>query len=288
MMPHKVGILDLEQHGPGSQTPTPAKQSSQLQPQSSARKVPVHLEEGLVENLHLKKPRTVWDILVSAFGHAAAVALIILIPLCYTHAISLPEYEKTILVAPPPPPPPAPMRAFAPRHIQSFIAQGKLFAPRIIPKTIAQIKETAPPGQAALGSLGGVPGGVPGGQLGGVLGGILGGNRLIPSPPPPPRAPARATLYRVGGKVQPPRLLEQVQPVYPFLARQARIQGDVELDCIIDQHGDVTQMKLVSGSPLFVNAAFNAVRQWKYQPTLLNGQPINVEMVVNVHFQLGD
>jgi len=285
-MPHKVGILRIEQNGPGSQTPTPANQNSQPQPQASARKVPVHLEAGLVENFHLKKPRTVWDVILSAFGHALAVALMILIPLCYTHAISLPQYEKTFLVAPPPPPPPAPMRAFVPRHTRSFIEQGKLFAPRVIPKTIAQIKETTPPEQPALGSLGGVPGGVPGGQLGGVLGGILRGNHLMPSPPPP-RVPAHAALLRVGGKVQPPRLLEQVQPAYPFLARQARMQGDVELDCIIDQHGNVTQMKLVSGNPLFVNAAFNAVRQWKYQPTLLNGQPIDVEMVVNVHFQLG-
>jgi protein TonB len=78
-----------------------------------------------------------------------------------------------------------------------------------------------------------------------------------------------------------------VQPIYPPLARDARIQGTVVIDSVIDANGNVTQLKLVTGHPLLVTAAFKAVQQWKYEPTRLNGVPIAVEMHVTVHFNLG-
>ena len=78
--------------------------------------------------------------------------------------------------------------------------------------------------------------------------------------------------------MQAPRLIHKVEPLYPALAKATRTQGTVVLDCVIDEHGNVTQMKLVSGHPLLVQAAFAAVQQWKYQPTLLN---------VTVNFVLG-
>jgi protein TonB len=91
----------------------------------------------------------------------------------------------------------------------------------------------------------------------------------------------------VGGKVQAPRLIRQVEPEYPPLARQARVQGDVIIDSMIDTEGRVTQMKVVSGSSLLVQSAIQALEQWRYQPTLLNGQPVPVEMLVTLHFTLG-
>ena len=87
--------------------------------------------------------------------------------------------------------------------------------------------------------------------------------------------------------MQAPRLIQEVRPAYPVLAKQTRTQGVVVLDCVIDQQGNVTQMKVVSGHPLLVPAAINAVRQWKYQPTLLNGEPVSVEMQVTVSFLMG-
>ena len=120
--------------------------------------------------------------------------------------------------------------------------------------------------------------------MGGVLGGILGGGYQVPEPPPP--TPQRHKgPYRVGGKVRAPQLIEQVQPIYPALARQARIQGNVVIDSVIDPQGDVTQMKVVSGSPLLVQAAISALKQWRYQPTLLNGEPVAVDMFVTIHFE---
>lgn len=252
------------------------------------KKVETHFAEGMVGNFHLQKPRSFWDFLVSVLGHSFVVALLILLPLYFTDAINIRQLQNTMLVAPPPPGPPPPLESVhtAPRVPKSFFNQGKLIAPRVIPKQIAQIKEEAPPPEADGGVASGVVGGVPGGQLGGVLGGILGGTGQVPAPPPP-RPVAHKGPYRVGGRVQAPKLIQEVPPVYPPLAKQARIQGQVVIDSVIDMQGHVTQMKVVSGSPLLVQAAERALAQWRYQPTLLNGRPVAVDMLVTVHFQLG-
>ena len=252
------------------------------------KNVGTHFAEGMVGNFHLKKPRTWVDVFISVLGHSVVVVILILVPLYFTQAINLKQYQNTFLAAPPPPPPPPPPPAAVhvmPRVPRSFFTQGKLFAPKFIPKKVAEIKEQAPP-PVPSGVAGGVLGGVPGGQLGGVLGGVLGASGHVPAPPPPPRV-AHKGPYRVGGQVQAPRLIHQVQPVYPPLARQARIQGDVIIDSVIDAQGRVTQMKVVSGSPLLVESAIHALQQWRYQPTLLNGQPVAVDMLVTVHFALG-
>jgi periplasmic protein TonB len=252
------------------------------------KNVGTHFAEGMVGNFHLQKPRTWMDFVVSVLGHSLVVAVLILLPLYFTQAINMPQFQKTLLVAPPPPPPPPPPPAAVevmPRVPKSFFTKGQLFAPKFIPKKVAEINEEAPP-PAASGAVGGVLGGVPGGQLGGVLGGILGGSGHAPAPPPPTPV-AHKGPYRVGGKVQAPRLIHQVQPEYPPLARQARIQGDVIIDSVIDTQGRVTQMKVVSGSPLLVESAIQALGQWRYQPTLLNGQPVAVDMLVTLHFTLG-
>ncbi len=253
------------------------------------KKVEAKLAEGMVGTAHMQKPRTLVDFFVSVLGHSFVVAILILLPLYFTQVINIKQFQNTFLVAPPPPPPPPPPPAAV--HMikqppRSFFTAGKLFAPKFIPKKIEQVKEEAPPPAAASGVAGGVVGGVPGGQMGGVLGGILGGSGNAPAPPPPPK-PVHKGPYRVGGRVQAPRLVEKVQPAYPPLAKQARIQGDVVIDSVIDTKGKVTQMKVVSGNPLLVQAAEQALEQWKYEPTLLNGQPVAVDMLVTLHFTLG-
>ena len=92
---------------------------------------------------------------------------------------------------------------------------------------------------------------------------------------------------RVGGRVRPPKALVQVRPEYPPLARQAHIQGEVQVDAILDEQGNVIDMKIVSGPPLLYQAALDALKKWKYEPTYLNDQPIAVEMIVKISFQLG-
>jgi protein TonB len=242
----------------------------------------------MLENNRIKRPKRAIDVLVSAAGHSFLLALAILLPLYFSDAIDLHQMETTYLVAPPlPPPPPAPAAALhsIPRP-KSFFSNNKLYAPTVIPKHIVQLKDlpSAPP--TIAGVPGGVIGGVPGGQLGGVIGGVLGNMGSTFPSPPPPRPVVHRGPYLVGGKVQPPRIIQQVQPIYPTLAKAVHVHGDVVIDSVIDANGNVTQMKLVSGNPLLVTAAFDAVGQWKYQPTLLNGTPVAVEMQVTVHFNL--
>ena len=93
---------------------------------------------------------------------------------------------------------------------------------------------------------------------------------------------------RVGGHVRAPKVIVQVLPKYPPLARQTHIQGQVQIDAILDEQGNVREMKVISGPPLLYQAALDALKQWKYEPTYLNDQPIAVQMIVTITFQLGE
>ena len=223
--------------------------------------------------------------------HIVILATLIIVPLFTTETIQLRNYEETPLVtppAPPPPPPPAAGRAVAP-HITSKRSNltytlGKVTAPTAIPKTVSLDNAAAAPD---LGGVeGGVPGGVPGGQLGGSLGGVIGGTGTS-VPIPPPRQPAAKRIVRVGSHIKAPRQTYSVQPEYPPLARQAHVSGTVVVDAVLDEHGNVEGAHALSGHPLLIPAALRAVLQWKYEPTLLNGTPVAVEMEVTVHFKLG-
>jgi protein TonB len=187
-----------------------------------------------------------------------------------------------MLVAPPPPPPPPPPPVAAQVvHIKPqvhLMDAGKLVAPKVIPKDIKIIKEEAEPD---MGGAGGVIGGVAGGSMGGVIGGVIGGAGGGPAPPKP-----AASRIRQGGSVQAALLVNKVQPVYPPLARQTRIAGTVRLHAIISKSGSVDSLEVLSGHPLLVRAAMDAVQQWKYKPTLLNGEPVEVDTTIDVIFSL--
>ena len=134
--------------------------------------------------------------------------------------------------------------------------------------------------------MGGVPGGVAGGELGGSLGGVFGGTGTsVPIPPPQP--PAAKRIVRVGSSLKAPRQTYSVQPEFPALAKQSHVWGTVVVSAVIDEHGNVVQARALSGHPILIPAALNAVLQWKYEPTLLNGSPVAVEMEVTVRFKLG-
>jgi len=230
------------------------------------------------------------DLVISLLIHFVILTIAILLPLYFTEAIDMKQFSRTLLVAPPPPPPPPPpaapavVRVSAPKRV--FTASGKLTAPTVIPKRVAMLKEEELPPDVGVsaGVVGGVPGGVPGGQMGGVIGGIIGGVAGSNLPPPPKAAPAAP--IRVGGRVSAPRALSTPQPVYPVLARSAKIQGDVTIDAVIDTEGNVVQMNAVSGHPLLIPAAMDALRRWKYQPTLLNDEPVSVALFVTIRFRM--
>ena len=104
-----------------------------------------------------------------------------------------------------------------------------------------------------------------------------------------PAAPKSLVPDRIkqGGKVQQALLIRQQTPLYPPLAVQAHIEGNVVLRAIIDKEGKVSELQVISGPPLLVKAALDAVRQWRYKPTTLNGYPVEVETTITVTFTLG-
>jgi protein TonB len=97
---------------------------------------------------------------------------------------------------------------------------------------------------------------------------------------------AAPTRIRVGGQVQAANLIKQPKPIYPPLAKQARISGVVRFNALIGKDGTIQNLTLVSGHPLLVPAAQEAVKQWLYKPTLLNGEPVEVATVIDVNFTL--
>jgi protein TonB len=112
----------------------------------------------------------------------------------------------------------------------------------------------------------------------------LGGGRAEPVPVAPV-APTAVQRVRQS-QIQPAMILSQPQPPYPPIARSVGIQGDVVLHAIIDREGGIVELQVVSGHPLLVRAALDAVRTWRYRPTLLNGEPVEVETMITVSFRL--
>jgi periplasmic protein TonB len=237
------------------------------------------------------KTNTTWTVVCSFAVQIVAVAVLVVLPLIYYQVLPVATLTSLITAPPPPPPPPPPPAAAPPKVVKVIPRQmqtDKLLIPKVIPKEVKQINEDeAPPSTGGI--AGGVPGGVAGGAMGGVLGGILGGipSAAPPPPPPPKKEPKPAGPLIVGGRVQAAKLIRQPQPQYPQIARQARISGTVELAAIIGEDGHIQELHVVSGHPLLRQAALDAVKQWVYQPTLLNEQPVKVSTTIDVIFSLG-
>ena len=246
-------------------------------------------EQTFVEGANVTRKST--SVLISFIVQVGLICVGVVIPLVYYEALPKTTFASMLQAPPPPPPPPPPP---APIKVVKVVPRqfdaGRLMAPKVIPKEIAVIKEEELPPAVSSGVVGGVPGGVPGGTAGGVLGGIAGsiGVAAPPPPPPPKEAPKPVTpkQIRVGGNVQAAKLIRQPKPVYPPLAKQARIQGTVRFNAVIGKDGAIANLTLVSGHPLLVPSATEAVRQWVYQPTLLNSEPVEVVTVIDVNFTL--
>jgi len=219
------------------------------------------------------------------------IGVLLVIPLVFTE--SLPRAQLlTFLVAPPPPPPPPPPAAAEQvqrvlKQIQTdLLSTGQLRTPTKIPEKVQMIheEEAPPPMPATGGVIGGVPGGIPGGQLAGVIGGIVSSTANLASVPK--LVTAAPQRVRISQGVTKGLLIHRVEPTYPPLARAARVQGEVVLTAIIDTNGDIKNLQLVSGHPMLVPSAITAVKQWRYKPYLLNGQPVEVETTITVIFAL--
>ena len=180
--------------------------------------------------------------------------------------------EPVMVTPPPPPPPPGPKRV-VPNRVAVPSPGPKLFAPpgapdRVVPDERAGL-------DVDTGEVGGVEGGLPGGVVGGIVGGL-------PAAPAPLPAPVRLEKG-----VKEPRKLKHVAPRYPEIAARANLRGSVLLECLVSPEGRVTEVKVLrSANPLFVEPAVEAVKQWTYTPTLVDGVPVAVIFTVTVVFQL--
>ena len=237
-------------------------------------------EDSLIESggrLKTKRGRTT---LVSFILEAIVVVILILIPLMFTEA--LPKGQlMTFLVAPPPPPPPPPPPAAVKivRQVETDIVNNQLRTPTKIPKQVKIIQEEeAPPPTAGV--VGGVPGGVPGGAANGVIGGII-------SSTPVAVPKVAVQRVRVSQGVTQGMKVHDVTPQYPQMAKIARVQGPVVLAAVIGKDGAIQNLRVVStASPLLNQAALEAVKQWRYRPYILNGEPVEVDTTITVNFTL--
>lgn len=265
------------------------------------------IESGTHRNKEGKRKLT---LPVSIAVHVILIFAIVVVP--YLRYNETPELAEGTVRAffiepaqgPPPPPPPPAAAPKKPATEAPKISkpkpvvqeEPKFTAPVEVPKEVPQdegvdagaVADAAPavggvPGGEPGGVEGGVAGGVPGGVVGGVVGGAGGGGEEVKKeePPPPPDKPVR-----VGGQIKAPRKVRDSAPVYPEVAKQARVEGVVILEATISPEGRVDNVKVLRGSPLLNDSALNAVKSWVYSPTLLNGVPVAVVMTVTVSFKL--
>jgi protein TonB len=233
-------------------------------------------DQLVVSSAHPTKTHKSWTVALSAIVQSIILGILILIPLIYTEA--LPKgMLNTFLVAPaPPPPPPPPAAPVKAVRAPKIVQLNKMVAPTVIPKNVAIIKDEAP----VIYTNGG---GVDGGTGNGILNGIIGSGGSGP-PPPPTKAPSR---IRVGGNVQAASLVNKVTPQYPPIAKTAHVSGTVILHAIIAKDGSIQELQYMSGPPLLMKSAMDAVREWRYKPTMLNGDPVEVDTTISVVFSLG-
>ena len=230
-------------------------------------------------------------------GETVLVGILMAIPLICVQTMPSPQFTSPLVLTLPPLPPPPPViarRATPPRRVIQMSAvktvPRKFQIPESIPSSIpstAPLIAAASPALSEVAVAEGVPG-VSSGQQGGVIGGIVGASGPpAPAPKQIARAePATPQRIEVGGDVEAARLTHEVRPEYPIIAREARIYGTVQMKAIIGQNGSVEQLNVISGHPLLVPAALNAVKQWVYQPAYLNGNPVEVATEIDVHFTL--
>jgi len=244
----------------------------------------VLFSDSLLDLTPRERRRRSFAATVSFVFQCLVVSMLLIVPLMFTEALPT-QQLLTFLVAPPPPPPPPPPAAVAAKVVQTnMLSTGQLRTPTRIPQRVEMIREEeAPPPAMAGGVVGGIPGGVPGGQLGGVIGGIISATStstaIVPRLEPVKRV-------RVSQGVTRGMMISKIEPKYPKIAIAARVTGVVLLKAVISKEGEIKELQVVSGHPLLVPAAIDAVKQWRYRPYLLNGEPVEVETNITVTFQM--
>jgi len=236
--------------------------------------------DSLLES-NLDRTNRGWTTLASFAMQTLGVAILLMLPLLYTEGLpKLHLLSVSAPIGPPPGPPPSQAPRGATHQGQSNFVRGVLVPPSEIPLGVhhlvdsSTVEEAPPCAICVSGSTGDITNANP------IPNSIGSGPALLPSPPKPVAHPPRISHMMEGN------LIYKVQPVYPPLARSARIQGAVVLRAIISRNGTIENLQTLSGHPMLVGAALDAVRQWRYRPYILNGDPVEVETQVTVNFSL--
>jgi protein TonB len=217
----------------------------------------------------------------AALIHAVALALLVTVPLLRVGDLPEVDFFSVVLVPAPPatPLPPPKARAGNPgARIVKKPAAAAVGSWRVAPVAIPDgiVEE----GLGADGTEGGIEGGVDYGAGGGLPANLEGGllYRLVGEPVEP--------VVRAAGDIKPPKLVRRIEPDYPEIARQARVEGVVILEATTDVFGRVTGVRVLRSLPLLDSAAVDAVRQWVFEPMVINGRPRPVTFTVTVRFIL--
>jgi protein TonB len=226
-----------------------------------------------------QKRSRVWSVVpLSIAAHAVGVFAFFIIPLAAKEEPPLPaSLARTFNIMsarPMPPQPPGPQH----RRV-SAATRDVAAAPTAAPDEITE-EQPAPP--SSVGDT--APGGVE--FTGGVPGGIGSGERFVPPPPPVPEAAHVRKPVRPGGDIREPKKIVHVPPIYPAIAVSAGVHGIVILEATISEAGSIENLRVLRSHPLLERAAIDAVKQWRYTPTRLNGVPVPIIITVTVNFTL--
>jgi periplasmic protein TonB len=231
-----------------------------------------------------------WAAVIGITGELLLVACILIAPLIWPQLLPRATVLTWLTL---PTPIPAAVKTAPPVHFRPTrpfqMIANQLIAPASIPNKVAIVDD--PPNSGNAGPLAGDITS----DIAGIAAAVL--NQAIRIAPPaqaaappvaaPPRPAASEPIrIRQGGNVNPARIVHRVEPTYPPIARQARISGTVELEGVIGIDGHIRELQVLSGHPLLTKAALDAVRQWIYEPTRLNGEPVEVIAPITVHFRL--
>lgn len=225
-----------------------------------------------------RRSRT-WSVLpLSIALHAAGALAFFIIPLAAEEPPPAPlpmGRALHVMEARSVPPPPPPPRGTTPAVARVNPGAAPLFAPpRIEPE-----RRIEPVDPSAYDTRPGVIDGVPGGLM---------LDDAVPPPPPPPPAPVAKDrqAYRPGGEISEPKKIHHVPPVYPAIALSAGVQGVVILEATIGETGTIENVRVLRSHSLLERAAVEAVKQWRYTPTRLNGRPVPIILTVTVNFMI--
>ncbi|MGC4056007.1 MAG: TonB family protein [Paludibaculum sp.] len=237
-----------------------------------------------------------WPVVVSSCLQVTLISAGVIVPLMNPEMLPRNGILSTYLATPPlPPAPPLPaqpmVRTTPRKTAPTQVLDGRVFAYNRIPAKPATIVDPQDTSDR-VGVIGGIEGAVPSTVSNSLINQLANTPPKPADPPQPPKPVAQQTKpperIRVGSGVQEARIISRKIPEYPRLALQTRQQGTVVFTAIIARDGTIQNLQLVSGHPMFIQAATDAVKQWRYRPTLLNGEPVEVVAPIEVKFILNN